>query len=437
MTQKEFERKCIAINNRLREPGEATQKRIAAKIFPAGLISRSYRRRRVQYCSECGSEIGVPTQGVCPHCGARWTAEPEEWETRQSDYHMVMEAKGDIQVCRIYRADRYTHIYKKVRMYVAEVERIMYAPTGERRVFAKSIQGMSYYYDAFSWGSSITLKREGKGMSWSATMRYNLTVAGYTIRSLTEQWQHKEIPALMNRWENNTSVLRVIAYPWGETLAKTGQVKLFSYLVREKELLPRGMEHALNICTRNHYEISDPTMWLDHIAMLRQFGLDTHNAYYVCPKDLRAAHQLLVDRRNRERVKREAEQRARRYAERLQQMGQEKANYQQQWGKMLSLQLTAKNLDIQPLHTVDEFAAEGAAMHHCVFENGYYKSKTNLILSAKDDEGHRLATIEYNIGTGSIKQCRAACNAVPERDAEIRTLITSHRQDFKRLMKAA
>jgi hypothetical protein len=70
-------------------------------------------------------------------------------------------------------------------------------------------------------------------------------------------------------------------------------------------------------------------------------------------------------------------------------------------------------------------------MHHCVFENGYYKSKQNIILSARDGSGARLATIEYCLQDGSIKQCRAACNEVPKRDAEIRQLITSHRKDFE------
>ena len=213
-----FEKRCVAINNRLREPGDELKAAIAKRIFPAGLITRMYRRRRVFYCSECGCEIGVPTQKECPKCHAKWTAETEEWQTRQSDYHMVLEAKGDIQLCRIYRADRYTHYGKAVRMYVAEVERIMYAPTGERRVFAKSIQGMSYYYDAFSWGSPITLKREHKNMTWSAEQRYNLTVKNWHIRSLTEQWRYKEIADLMSVYEGDTSILRVIAYPWGETM---------------------------------------------------------------------------------------------------------------------------------------------------------------------------------------------------------------------------
>lgn len=437
MTQKEFEKQCIRLNSHLREPSKQLQEAIGKRIFPAGVITRMYRRRKVFYCSECGCEIGVPTQKECPQCHAKWTAETEEWETRQSDYHMVLEAKGDIQLCRIYRADRYTHYGKQVRLYVAEVERIMYAPTGERRVFAKSIQGMSYYYDAFSWGSKITLKREHKNMSWSAEQRYNLTVRNYHIKSLTQQWQHKDIPAMMSNFDYDTSILRVIAYPWGETLRKTGQLKMLRYLVREHALLPKSMGHAINICTRNHYVIEDARMWLDHIELLQHFGLDTHNAHYVCPKDLQAAHRELIERRNRERAMREAAERAKNYARQLQTMDKERAAYVKMWGDMLTLSLSADNLTIQPLHSVDEFAEEGAKMHHCVFANHYYNSRSSLILSAKDEQGNRLATIEYKVGSGDIAQCRSACNGVPARDKEIRALITSHRADFQRLLKAA
>lgn len=432
-----FEKQCIAINNRLREPSKILQAIIAKRIFPAGVITRMYRRRKVFYCSECGSEIGVPTQKECPQCHAKWTAVIEEWQKRQSDYHMVLEAKGDIQLCRIYRVDRYSYYGKAVKMYVAEVERIMYAPTGERRVFAKSVQGLSYYYDAFCFGSKITLKRESKNMSWRAEQRYNLTVANYHIKSLTQQWQYKDIPALMLAFNNNTSVLRVIAYPWGETLQKTGQLKMLQYLVRENGLLPKGCGHAINICTRNHYKIEDAGMWLDHLELLRHFRLDTHNAHYVCPKDLRAAHHELIERRNRERAMREAAKREKNYARQLQSMDKERAAYVKMWGNMLTLSLSSDNLIIQPLQSVDEFAAEGAAMHHCVFACRYYNSRSSLILSAKDSEGHRLATIEYKVADGNIAQCRAACNGVPPRDAEIRSLITSHRSDFERLLKAA
>ena len=78
-------------------------------------------------------------------------------------------------------------------------------------------------------------------------------------------------------------------------------------------------------------------------------------------------------------------------------------------------------------------------MHHCVFLNEYWNYNLHpysLILSAKDDKGKRLATIEWNMKTNEIVQCNAACNQVPERDKEIRQLITYNKAKFVRLERA-
>lgn len=431
----------MAINDRLRSiPNGDRERKIYGSVFQPGIITRMYRRRKVFYCSECGSEIGVLTQKECPICHAKWTAEPQEDKGREVGYHLTLEAKGDIQLTRIYRVERTTHYGKLTTRFVWEVERIMYAPTGERRVFARNVQSMSCYYDAFSCGSPIDMKREcnhSQYVASKAQLRYNLNVWSYDIRSLTEQWKYKDIPGLMRDFENDTSALRVIAYPWAETMRKTGQEKLFRYLVKEMESLPTGCSHALNICARNKYTINDPSLWLDHLWLLKKLRLDTHNAHYVCPQDLREQHNELLERKRREDNRKAAMRRELEMKRKLERMEEEKTAYRKRWAKVLTLMLTGQNLNVRPLQTVDEFAEEGNAMHHCVFDNGYNRKQNCLILSAKDADGNRLATIEYNTKNMEIVQCRAACNKQPMRDAEIRSLITSHRSDFEKLLQAA
>lgn len=436
-----FEKQCTTINNRLSgyQKGDKERK-IYGSVYQPGIITRMYRRRRVWYCSECGSQIGVLTQEECPVCHKKWTAACCDEKGREVGYHMTLEAKGDIQLTRIYRVERTTHYGKQATRFVWEVERIMYSPTGERKVFARNIQAMSWYYDAFSCGSPIKMKRECNHSQYSASksqLRYNLNVWSYDIQSLTEQWKYKDIPALMEDFNGDTSALRVIAYPWAETMRKTGQEKLFRYLVNEMESLPAGCHHALNICARNKYTIKDPSLWLDHLWLLKYLRLDTHNAHYVCPKDLRTQHNELLERKRHEDERRAAIRRERETQRKLERMEKEKTAYRKRWAKVLPLTLSGQNLNIRPLQSVEEFAEEGNAMHHCVFGMEYYKKSTSLILSAKDSDGNRLATIEYNTKNKEIVQCRAACNKVPERDAEIRQLITSHRADFQRLLKAA
>ncbi|MBR5728830.1 MAG: PcfJ domain-containing protein [Prevotella sp.] len=443
MARKEtFEKVAKAINNRLKNPSDKMMLTIYRRTFDAGLISRKWHHKPIHYCSECGNQVHNLSLKECPHCHVKWKAKPEHYERRQARYHMVLDAKGDIQVCRFYRVERYTRFGQKSSTYVWEVERIMYAPNGERKVFARGVHGLSMYYDAFSFCSPITIRREGKYMSQSATFRYNLSVDSFYIKSLTQQWRYKDIHAMLSNYDNDTSVLRVIAHPYGETLLKTGQKPFFDYLVKHYESLPKGCEHALNICHRNHYRIDDPSLWLDHLKLLKRFRLDTHNAHYVCPADLREAHQVLLERKRRDEERRSAELRAIAEQERMER-DKAYADMMQHWadrmGAILGLSLSGDNLTVKPLQSIDEFKKEGEAMHHCVYVMKYYdftRHPYSLILSAKDGAGHRLATIEYNTARHDIVQCRAACNQVPERDKEIRDLITSHRKDIERLLKA-
>ena len=49
-------------------------------------------------------------------------------------------------------------------------------------------------------------------------------------------------------------------------------------------------------------------------------------------------------------------------------------------------------------------------MHHCVFSMAYYDKPTSLLLSARDEGGNRLETVEFSLATGEVLQSRAVCN---------------------------
>lgn len=459
-----FKQQATLIHARMKEPTEKQRLTIYRRTFKPGRITRKWHGKPISYCSECGGQIHNPSLKECPHCHAKLTAEPQEFQRSQAFYHMVLEAKGDIQVCRFFLVKRWTHYGREAELLVSEVSHIMYSPDGERKVFARGVQGMSWYYDAWSLYSEMRLRQEHECQYGErqdkATLRYNLDIWTYHIKSLTKQWKYKHIPELLAEYEYDTSVLRVIAYPWGEMLRKTGQKKLFDYCVRYYHKLPKGCDKSVNICNRNHYIINDTSLWLDHWKCLRDLKLDTRNAHYVCPANLVAAHNELLPRWNRmkderrevmrQRAERAYETRRARYdaayaarredlqriyeAEQAAQKEQE-AKYPERMGALLALSLNADNLNIRPLQSVDEFREEGKAMHHCVGTYSQYWTNPNtLILSAKDNEGKRLATIEYNMTRHDIVQCRAACNQVPERDAEIRALITDHRKDIEALL---
>ena len=152
-------------------------------------------------------------------------------------------------------------------------------------------------------------------------------------------------------------------------------------------------------------------------------GMDIHNPYYVCPANLVEAHHRMIDERDRRlRMKMEMQRRIDE-ARRLEEAMKYEATYIEQHKRWLALVIVGDGITITPLQSVSEFKAEGDAMHHCVYSNGYYKKADTLIMSARDENGNRLATIEYNLKTGRVIQCRAACNAEPKRYNDIVSLV--------------
>lgn len=458
MTNDNFKKRCLRLNKRLScDPGPTATQRLYRRAFKPGLASRMYRGNLIHFCTECGCTVNYFGQKECPQCHAKWTEkETVRLYNRTTDRYMrdiaVFEAHGDIQMVRQIRVERILQYGKPVQVTAYEVVRFMYAPNGERLVWERPVQTMSSAYDLFSkWGRMVRRREVSpKNMSYGGWLRKNMWVYDYQIKSLTKQWKYKNIPQLMEDYSYSLSAIRVIAYPYGETMLKCGQKALFDHLVRQRDRLPKGAEKAVNICIRHHYTIDDPSLWLDTLYMLVNEGKDIHNPKYVCPDNLAALHQQLYGRKHKRDVaiqaRREAVRAAReeqaqaawdkQFAEMLKKREESVKDYPEHFGKLLSLTLTAPNLSIRPLQNVEEFKDEGKHMHHCVYKMyywDYHAHPTSLILSAKDDAGKRLATIEYNIETNTIVQCRAALNGVPERDKEIRQLITDNKAQFVKL----
>ena len=112
-----------------------------------------------------------------------------------------------------------------------------------------------------------------------------------------------------------------------------------------------------------------------------------------------------MERKRRAEVKRNAEKRRKEAAE------WEKV-YKEDKGKFFGVCFSDGEIMVTVISSVAEIAEEGAAMHHCVYDNGYYKRPDSLILSAKDTEGKRIETVELNLKTLKVEQSRAVCNGV-------------------------
>lgn len=443
-----FRKDCEKINARLHDrPGKTESMRIYRKLYKAGVATRMYRRKKIYFCTECGCEVQNLGQKHCPQCGVHWTAKEVEnrdnlrYATEVADA-VIFQAVGNVQLTRYYRVERRVVFGRPVNVYVWEIMRFFYAPNGERVMYQRAVNGLTYCWDAFSRWGKLYLRNEHSpnNMSYGAISRANLHVSYWGVRSLTKQWSHKNVMRLLDDFNGSTSAIRLIAYPYAETMLKCGQKELFRYLVGHFQRLPKKAKKAASLCVRHRYTIDDPTMWLDTLYLLDYLGYDVHNPKFVCPDNLRELHDSLLKRKQRideQRRARRFEAWERRNAEHKAKKAKEAAEMAQHWaehfGKMLSIDIKGDNLQIKPLQSIDEFKEESEHMHHCVYSCEYYnwhKHPTSLILSAKDDNNKRLATIEYDMRANEVVQCRAACNDVPPRKAEIIQLIAAHKEQF-------
>ena len=93
-------------------------------------------------------------------------------------------------------------------------------------------------------------------------------------------------------------IKQLLVNPVAETIVKQGQMDVFKYMLRKGNYqLP--YQHTLNICHRNGYVIEDASLWFEYMDLLVYFHLDTRNARYVCPVNLKAEHDRLLSRKRR------------------------------------------------------------------------------------------------------------------------------------------
>ena len=187
-------------------------------------------------------------------------------------------------------------------------------------------------------------------------------------------------------------------------------------------------QHAVRICERNKYIVNDGSLYMDYLELLQYFHLDTHNAKYVCPGNLRKEHDRLLNRKNKIEAKKKLE-------EDMKQARKFEEQYRERMQAFFGLSFGSEDIRISPLKSVEEFAEEGLAMHHCVYDMGYYDGERHpdsLIMSAKDKEGNRLETIEVNTKSWKIIQSRGVCNQNSPHHDDIARLVADYMPSIRR-----
>lgn len=379
-----------------------------------------YWKKGEVWCQCCGHvddvlqpmlavSIGVGSH-ICPQCGANlklehWNQSNRKYSNESIVYSVMQPFKGWM-VVRTFDVQRNNTKGMPTEYFMAEVYQNWISEDGKEIVLGKKYTRSPFHFN-WHYNSDMDVKY------------HNHTATGYyemeDVFDVSKNYVYPRasvIPVLKrNGWKNEllklkgVSVVNVmqqlLTNPVAETLVKTGQMSAFKYMMMKGNYtIP--YQHSLNICNRNHYIIKDASLWFDYLDTLTYFNVDTHNAHYVCPQNLREAHDLWMRRKRKAEAKRKFE-------EKRKEIEAADVEYKKMKGRFLDIHFSDGTISVGVLQSVEEFCEEGELMHHCVFTNGYYKKKDSLILSARVGK-KRVETIEVNLKTLAIVQSRGVCN---------------------------
>lgn len=397
----------VALSETLKPVTEA-QKRWAKKNC---FDHNAYLSAGWLWCTECGKywmdiEAKDGDKTVCPYCQAKLEVKKSRKRRENIETYMtIVECVEEFQVLRHVLVQRLRGTYNggETSYHVMEVCQQWMSAGNKELVIAKP---MNMSGTSWNWSEKMSLKADRD--TWYGLTRYDINGYVYPRVKLLPQLVrnglgkdfHDITPAtLVRRLLNNDQ--------WPEILLKNRQFSLLKYWFGRGGHIRQTW--AIKICNRNHYIVKDASLWTDYIDLLDYFHLDTHNAHYVCPKNLKEEHDRLMKRKE----KLEAEHRRRMLEEKklkdMEKMKQNIHKFIEHIRPFLGMEIKDSDLVIRPLENIAQFYAEGKVMHHCVFANEYYARPDCLILSARVG-GERMETLEVSLDTFEIIQSRAVCN---------------------------
>ena len=380
-------------------------------------------------CTECGHQwqgngaLADTLCGcTCPHCGMELKVHTTRKRVfKEIEYFSMITTCKGYQVIRFFFAKAYYKVGQPAEYTIDEVAQRWIAPNGKFETIAR-LRGIAFiYYDLWQEGSSMEIRRNHRV--------YDITPAcTYPRIRVIPELKRNGFKGEFHNLQPFELFCELLKNNQAETLIKTGQYSLLSYFIHHSSKSISTYWNAIRIATRNGYMVGDAGIWCDYIDLLRFFGKDLHNAHFVCPADLPAAHDLYMAKKRRHM------QMERRQEERRKALEQE-ASFVEAKGRFFGVEFSDGEICIKVLDSVEAIRQEGEAMHHCVFTNEYYLKADSLILSATID-GKRIETIEVSLKRMEVVQSRGVCNKNTPYHGQILKLMKGNMSLIRKRMTA-
>lgn len=428
--------KVLAMSRQLKPLGEKAKE----WSIKSQLTHLVYVMKHDMICFTCGHKW--PNENInqikCPHCGNKleipsyWTYDytggkqkrvniiDKTWSHTQEGYTTVFEIHNGYQVMRHLRVYCWMRKGNARSVKIDEVVQDWISPQGKHTIVAHQMNS-GMFGSGPSW---VFFDRENK---CPAEMDIKVNYGKYHINGDLVP-RGKMLPLfkkhLHTKIDGITYINKIIAimdYRM-EAILKSGYTSVFRRLITDGGVNQNMLKKywpAIKICQRNKYDLdSQSYMWFEHVDDLIKDGKDIRNAHYVCPKDLRAAHQVYVNRAQKALERK-------RELDLLGSVEKMDAVYQTHIEKFRDIIMSTEQFTIAPIMDVFDFYKEGQILHHCVFTRQYYEKKDSLILSARTAD-KRLETIQVNLKTMKVTQAHGLCNENSEYHELIVETVKNH-----------
>jgi len=394
------------------------------------LVHRGLATKNRVLCMDCGgrfsSEIVKNKKAKCPHCNAKLDIEQSLSRTfEQKIYVGYAQIIGMYQVVRYFQINSIHKQNKKSDNYCYEILQHWIREDGKYETVAR-IHSLNNYCDSW-YGGTMEIRKDYGNRYYGQSDKYDVYTEKYHPKS--EFKPAFEKIGINKRLAGLTVIeaKRIIPEnPHAETLLKAGQYGILSLTTHSANhsLIKRNWA-SIKICIRNKYIVKDGTMWFDYIDLLQYFQKDIHNSFYVCPKDLKQAHDHLMDKKRKIQLREKLEKQRKK-------LEAAQIKYEKHKAQFFDLQFVDGTLVIMTLKTVEEFMKEGDELHHCVFTNEYYKKPDSLIMSARIDN-KPIETIEVSLKSLDVVQSRGLNNKPTEYHDQIVNIVRKNITTIKQI----